>query len=251
MNDMASGLSERDFAELCAFADGTLPAERRPVVEARVAADPRLQELVDRQRRAVTATEALADEPVPQSLQAAVQEQRRKRRPRRRRVSWLAPRLGLAGGVAAAVAIVAVALSGGPGAPSVADAAQLATRPPSEPAPSSAGGARLAADVEGVVFPDFRQAYGWRPVGSRHGKLDGRKVTVVYYAKGARRVAYAIVSDGALPRPSDARSTEVEGVRYQTLRLDGRPGVTWRRDGHTCVLVGAAPRGELLRLASY
>jgi hypothetical protein len=248
MSDAVSGLSERDFAELCAFADGTLPAERREAVEARIAADPELQELVDRQRRSVTATQALADEPVPASLQTAV---RRERRPRRTRASWLVPRLGLAGAAAAAAGVVAISLSGGPAAPSVADAAQLATRPPSEPAPPSAGGARLAADVEGVVFPDFRQVYGWRPVGTRHGKLDGRKVTVVYYAKGARRIAYAIVSDGALPRPSDARTTEIGGVKYQTLRLRGRPGVTWRRDGHTCVLVGAAPRGELLTLAAY
>ena len=136
-------------------------------------------------------------------------------------------------------------------APSVADAAELAAWPPSDFAPSSAGGARLAADVEGVVFPDFREAHGWRPVGARHGKLDGRDARVVYYEKGARRVAYAIVSDGALPRPSDVRSTVIGGVRYQVGRLDGQRGVTWRRDGHTCVLVGAAPCSELLRLASY
>jgi anti-sigma factor RsiW len=249
MSDVVSGLSERDFAELCAFADGTLPAERRAAVEARVAADPQLQELVDRQRRSVAATRALADEPVPWSLQAAVEKQRGTRRTRS---SWLAPRLGLAGAAAAAVvAIVAVSLSGGPAAPSVADAAQLAARPPSEPAPSSAGATTLAANVEGVVFPDLRQAYGWRPVGARHGKLDGRKATVVYYEKGGRRIAYAIVSDGGLPRPSDARSTVIGGERYQALRLAGRPAVTWRRDGHTCVLIGSAPRSELLRLASY
>jgi hypothetical protein len=27
--------------------------------------------------------------------------------------------------------------------------------------------------------------------------------------------------------------------------------VTWRRAGHTCVLVGPAPRAELVALASY
>lgn len=248
MSDVVSGLSEQDIAELCAFADGTLPAKRRAAVEARVAADPRLQELVDRQRRSVTATAALADEPVPESLRGAVPE---RRRPSRARLSWLAPRLGVAGGLVAAAVIVAVSLSGGPGAPSVADAAELAARPPSEPAPSSAGRARLAAHVDGVVFPDFREAHGWRPVGARHGKLDGRDASVVYYERGARRVAYAIVSDGALPRPSDVRSTMIGGVRYQVGRLDGQRGVTWRRDGHTCVLVGAAPRSELLRLASY
>src|SRR5262245_61226462 len=157
MSDVVSGLSERDFAELCAFADGTLPAERRAEVEARVATDPGLQELVDRQRRSVAATRALANEPVPWSLQAAVEKQRGTPRTR---PTWLAPRLGLAAAAAAAAAIVVVSVSGGPAAPSVADAAQLAARPPTEPAPSSAGGTRLAAGVEGVVFPDFRRAYG-------------------------------------------------------------------------------------------
>jgi hypothetical protein len=33
--------------------------------------------------------------------------------------------------------------------------------------------------------------------------------------------------------------------------VDGRLVVTWRRLGHTCVLVGAAPRSELLALASW
>jgi anti-sigma factor RsiW len=38
------------MAELSALADGTLPADRRAEVEARVAASPELQELVERQR---------------------------------------------------------------------------------------------------------------------------------------------------------------------------------------------------------
>jgi anti-sigma factor RsiW len=37
---VASELSEQELAELCALADGTLPAERRAAVEARVAASP-------------------------------------------------------------------------------------------------------------------------------------------------------------------------------------------------------------------
>ncbi len=246
---MGSGLSERDIAELAALADGTLPAERRAAVEARVAASPQLQELLDRQRRAVAATASLESEPVPDSLRTAFDM----RRPTRRRASWLVPRLGFAGGLAAAAVVVVVALSGGPGGPTVADAARVATRPPTGPAPGPSDGSRtsLAADVEGVAFPNLRPAYGWRAVGVRHDKLDGRGATTVVYSKGRRRVGYAIVAGDGLSRPSRGRSTLRGGVRYQTLSLAGRPGVTWRRDGHTCVLVGAAPDAELIKLASY
>jgi hypothetical protein len=42
-----------------------------------------------------------------------------------------------------------------------------------------------------------------------------------------------------------------EGVPFRTLRVDGRLAVTWRRNGHTCVLIGGAPGAELLDLASW
>jgi anti-sigma factor RsiW len=247
MADPAPELSERAIAELCALADGTLPAERRAAVEARVAASTELQELLDRQRRAVAATAALEREPVPDSLRTAVDT----RRPTRRRASWLAPRLGLASGLAAVAVAVVVALSGEPGEPTVADAAQVATRPPTAPAPLGGSQTRLGVDVEGVEFPNLRSAYGWRAVGVRHDKIDGRQTTTVVYAKGRRRVGYAIVAGDGLSRPSGGRTTVLGGVPYQTVRLANRPGVTWRRAGHTCVLVGTAPRAELVRLASY
>lgn len=134
MSDVVSRLSEQEMAELCALADGTLPAEQRAAVEARVAASPELQELVARQQRAVAATQALASEPTPESLRAAVEARLRARDSRRGR-AWLLPRLGVAGAVAVVVAVVAVVLSGGPAGPTVADAAQLAARPPSGPPP--------------------------------------------------------------------------------------------------------------------
>jgi hypothetical protein len=40
-------------------------------------------------------------------------------------------------------------------------------------------------------------------------------------------------------------------VLFQTLRVDGRLAVTWRRSGRTCVLIGAATRAELLTLANW
>jgi anti-sigma factor RsiW len=253
MSDPASRLSEPEQAELAALADGTLPVERRAAVEARVAASPELQELLERQRRSVAATQALADEPVPASLRVAVDERARGRRAGRGRRRWLVPRLGTAGALAAAFAVVAaVFLGGGPGTPTVAEAARFAGEPPTGPAPRPAGteGTRLATRVDGVVFPDLR-SYGWRAVGVRTGEVDGRDTTTVVYEKDGRRIAYAVVAGDGLPRPSPAEETTRERVLFQTLRVDGRLVVTWRRLGHTCVLVGDAPPSELLALASW
>jgi hypothetical protein len=35
------------------------------------------------------------------------------------------------------------------------------------------------------------------------------------------------------------------------LRVNGRRAVTWRRGGHTCVLIGKTTNAELLKLASW
>jgi anti-sigma factor RsiW len=241
------------MAELSALADGTLPADRRAEVEARVAASPELQELVERQRQAVFAAQTLTSEEVPASLREAV-EARRPAPGSSRGRTRLVPRLALAGAAAVAAAIVAaVVLSGGPGAPSVADAARLATEPPTAPAPPPAGtaGTRLALGVGGVAFPDFARAYGWRALGVRHGRIDGRDATVVVYGKNGKRLGYAIVDGEGLSRPTGARSTVIHGVTFQTLPLSNRLAVTWRRGSHTCVLIGDANRAELLKLASW
>jgi anti-sigma factor RsiW len=251
---VAAGFDEEELAELAALADGSLPAGRRAEVEARVASSPELQELLERQRRALVATSALTAEEVPASLRRAVEMQRRAggARPGRRR--WFAPSLGLAAAAAATATVAAaIVLSGGPGAPTVAEAAQLATQAPTAPAPTPAGapGARLAIAVEGVPFPDFTLAHGWRPLGARRGEVDGRDATVVYYGKDGGRLGYVIVSGDGLDPPTGGQTTSIGGVRYQTLVLNGRPAVTWRRGGHTCILVGQVSRAELLQLASY
>ena len=77
MDEIGSGLSSEEMAELCALADGSLPAEQRAAVEARVAASSELQELLKRQRRALAAVETLADEPMPASLRSQLDEQRK------------------------------------------------------------------------------------------------------------------------------------------------------------------------------
>jgi hypothetical protein len=102
-----------------------------------------------------------------------------------------------------------------------------------------------------VTFPDFAHAYGWQALGVRRGHVDGRDATVVFYGKDGRRLGYAIVAGAALSRPQAAQATVIRRVEYQTLRLNGRLAVTWRRGGHTCVLIGDSTRAELLTLASW
>jgi hypothetical protein len=249
MSDTASGLTERELAELCAFADGTLPPERRADVEARIAASPELSELLERQRSALAATQALSDEAPPPSLVESVEALRSRRRSRAPRFM---PRLAFVGGLAAVAAIVAaIVLSGGPGGPTVADAAGLAGKPPNGPAPAPISSTKLSADVQGVAFPNFARWAGWQPQGVRRGEVDGRDATVVFYGKANRRIAYVIVAGSGLPRPSGGQATTRHGVVYQTLHINGRLAVTWPRAGHTCVLIGDATRAELVRLASW
>jgi anti-sigma factor RsiW len=248
MSDAVSRLSDREIAELSALADGTLPAERRAEVEARITASPELSELLERQQRAVAATQALSDDAPPASLVESVEalRSRRSRAPRR------VPRLAFAGGLAAVAAVVAaIVLSGGPGGPTVADAARLASKPPNGPAPVPVNATTLSAEVQGVAFPNFARLAGWRAQGVRHGRVDSRDATVVFYGKDGRRIAYVIVAGSELPRPSGGRVTTRNGVEYRALRLNGRPAVAWPRAGHTCVLIGDAPGAELVDLASW
>ena len=162
----------------------------------------------------------------------------------------LAPALG----AVAAVAVLAVilALPGGGGA-TVAEAASFASRPadPGAPPVKLAPPTLLRRDVEGVPFPNYARKFGWGAVGARTDELDGRPTTTVFYAKAGRRVGYTIVSGSALDVPSGARAVRRGGVLLNTFPVHGRPIVTWERDGRTCVLSGAASRGELLTLASW
>ena len=152
-----------------------------------------------------------------------------------------------------AAVVLALALSGGPRArrwPTPLGSRR--SRPPGRRRPRwTSSRTKLAVAVDGAAFPDLRQSYGWRAVGERRDQVDGRNATVVTYAKGDRRIGYVIVGGPGLPRPSNAPATTRHGVEYQTVRVDGRPAVTWRRVGHTCVLTGSTSRAELLTLAAW
>jgi anti-sigma factor RsiW len=246
MSDAVSHLTEREVAELCALADGTLPRERVAEVESRVAASAELREFVERQRAAVAATQVLSEDQPSRALVESVGALRSgSARP-------LVPRVALAGALAAVAAVVAaVVLSSGPGSPTVADAARLASEPPNAPAPAASSPTRLALDVDGVVFPNLLRWAGWQPVGVRRGHVDGRAATAVFYRKAGKRIAYVIVAGAGLARPSQAPASTRYGANFQTLRVNGRPAVTWRRRGRTCVLVGPVSTAELLRIASW
>ncbi|HTN22421.1 MAG TPA: hypothetical protein VL120_00415 [Solirubrobacteraceae bacterium] len=243
-------LSDDELADLARLADGTLPADRRAEVEARVAASPQLARIVERQGVALDALRATAATGAPARLRARVERDAGVRPTGARR------RGGVLGGLAAAAAAVALALILAlPGAgPSVAAAAALAQRPPTGPAPAGVAGVPqlLRADVDGVPFPNYAAKFGWTPAGTRSDDLSGRATTTVYYRKGPRTIAYTIVSGKALDPPSDARAQQRGGVAYRRFADGGRTVVTWVRKGRTCVLSGTAVApAELLALADW
>jgi anti-sigma factor RsiW len=248
------GLSDDELADLARLADGTLPADRRAEVEARVAASPQLSSILARQGIALEALRGTADIGAPARLRAEVERRRgpsRVVRPKRRRIVIVQ---SIAAAAAVALALILVLPSGFSGGPSVADAAALAQKPPTEPAPEGVPGAPalLREEVDDVPFPNYAAKFGWKPVGAREDDPSGRDATTVHYGKGVRTIQYTIVSGDALDPPSDARSTTRGGVEYRSYRDDGRTVVTWERDGHTCVLSGNAVRpAELLELADW
>ena len=248
------GLSEEQLADLARLADGTLPADRRAEVEARVAASPQLASMLERQGVALEALRGTAEIGAPARLRADVERRRTDRAAggRRRGTVFGAPIAAAAAAVALALVLV---LSGGSSSnPSVADTTALAQKAPTQGAPAPVRGdpALLSARVDDVPFPNYSSKFGWKAAGARHDAPSGREATTVFYEKGARTIAYTIVSDGALDPPQGARVTRRDGVVFRTLREGGRTVVTWERNGHTCVLSSRAARpGELVALADW
>ena len=243
-----------ELADLSALADGTLDPARRDDVEAHIAGSPELCALYQRERRVVEALhQARATERAPEQLRARIEAARPARRVVARR------RLAYAGGLAAALAVVALALvlalpGGTPGAPSVSDAAALATRGPTEapPAPDPVSPeAMLHQNVGEVYFPNWGRSLGWDAVGSRTDQLAGHQAVTVYYKWRDKQIAYTIVSAPALAHPS-AQSTWLHGTELRTQTQNGRLVVSWYRDGDTCVLSGrGVTAAELQKLAAW
>ena len=229
----------RGLAELSALADGTLEPSRRAEVQARIDAAPELKRRYVLERQAVTRlSHAREHDRAPAQLRARIEAQRTARPARRSRARPLSGRLAVAGALAAVlIALVLILPSGAPGGPSVSQAAALGARGATMGAPTTLPGhpAQLQTAIGTLHFPDWTSTIGWRATGARQDRIGGRRVLTVYYRRSGRTLAYSIVSGPPLTRPPAS-----SGVRnrydIQAFRQDGRIVVTWRQDGHTCVL---------------
>jgi hypothetical protein len=218
-------------------------------LRARVEQTPDLAALLAEQERAVALVRAARPE-APDSLRARLAHAEPVvRRPR--------PNFGLIAAAAGVVALAIVALLPGSGAgPTVARAAQLASLGPTGGAPiiDAAHPGSLEGSVSGVHYPYWQDAFGFTASGARTDRLDGRLVMTVYYTRdAAQTTGYTIVSGAALPQPSGATALRRDGTEFLSLHDGSQTVLTWRRDGHTCVL-SAGPGvsvGTLLKLAVW
>jgi hypothetical protein len=188
--------------------------------------------------------------PAPLRVRVALIRVMGRRRQHRRGAPALA-----AAALALVLAIPLVLVGGGVGgAVSVAEAVALGARPPvaavHEPPDGRVTLPRVSA--AGLSFPYWEDRFGWRAIGFRRDRLDGRTLTTVVYVQAHHRLAYTIVSGPALATPAAARSTLEDGTRLTALDEAGRRVVTWLRRGHTCVLSGAGvSQAELLALGAW
>jgi hypothetical protein len=251
--DNEAEMGRRDLADLAMLADGSLPPDRRAAVEARIAAGPGGPELLERERSAVAALRGTAQVRAPMGLRERIEADRARagRAPRRRRVV-------LGGGLAGALAVLALALAlilpgGTPGSPSIGEAASLALRGPSAPPPPPGRDGHhmtLSRDVDEIYFPNWT-GIGWKAAGERVDRLGGHLVDTIYYRGYGEQIAYTIVGGSALAQPHGAALTVRNSTQLRSLGLGKRAIVTWRRGGHTCILSGAqVPDRVLLRLAA-
>lgn len=193
----------------------------------------------------------------PPSLRARLADDAQRRAGARRRPRFALP-AALAGGLAAVIAVVAVLAGvggGGSAVPSVDDAAALALARPTAAAPAVVSGdTQLDAAVGNITFPNYAYQWpSWKATGARHDTLDGRDATTITYNGPKGDVGYTIVDGEPLPEPADARSRTVAGVDLKIYKKDGATVVTWRRDGHTCVLAGrgAGVEPQLVKFATW
>jgi hypothetical protein len=240
-------------AEMAAFADGNLPAERVAQLEGAVQASPQLTQQLEQQRR-IAALLSHTEVKAPAALQhkiAALATDRRRRRAAP--VRWSFAGVGALATVAA-VALVLALTSSTPTLPSVPQASKLALRPATvaSPAESPSDHALLASSVDGIAYPYWGRRFGWKTDGARTDRLSGRTITTVFYTNSrAQRIGYSIVAGEALALPA-GQTVERGGVSFRVLQTAGATVLTWRRAGHTCIVTARdVPSRTLLALASW
>jgi hypothetical protein len=253
-------------SQLAALADGSLAPERARELETEIASSPELAAMLSEQRRAIALVDSVRV-PAPERLRARVSALTAgSSRTGAARHPWPAlgravprwrPGVALSGALAAALvaAALVIFLPGGAGAPTVVQAAALAHRPATMPAPAKDGTELnlLARAQSGVSYPYWEDAFGWRAVGARSDRLAGRDVTTVFYANhGGARIGYSIVAGRWVPPPAGATVLVRNRVRLSVVQHGTSTIVTWLRSGHTCILSGSSVSPAMLeRLASW
>lgn len=111
---------------------------------------------------------------------------------------------------------------------------------------ASSQGYRVAAQV----FPDLEPFGGWRPVGRRTDRIEGRDLATLIYQHAGRRVTLSLVAGEPVAAPAGARRIRITGVPMARQTRDGRAIVSWTRRGQTAVLTGVGiPARQLYSLA--
>jgi len=249
-------LSQTELADISALADGSLEPERRAAVQGRIDGDPAARKLFERdQLAAQVLAQARASDRASAALRTRIEADRAAygRAPRRPgRAVGLASAAGAALAAAAALAILLLGTNNGaPAAPSVSQMAALALRGSSMPAPAPDPAnptTQLRVSVGTLHFPNYTNDIGASAVGERADELSSRRVVTVYYSRGGHRIAYSIISGPPLLVPSGQNPAP----GFVALQLGPRTVLTWRRDGHTCVLSATnVPVHDLLAIASW
>ena len=228
-----SHLDARDLADLSALADGSLDPRRRAVSRRGSPASLELSTLLARERHVVQSVRSVgATVRAPPALRARIAAERPGRRTASRR------RVGYGAALAAALAAVVLALvlvlpGGTPGAPSVSQAASLATLGPAAGAPAhdSTAPYELATRLGGLYFPDWGSRFGWHAVGQRTDRINGRLATTVYYSWRGHVIAYTIVAAPALRTPvGRAGHRQRHGAADAEARRPARGHLAARRE---------------------
>jgi hypothetical protein len=192
--------------------------------------------LPERHLRVVTALQA-GGPGVPQSLLRQALAVEARPRP--------SVRPALAGAVALAMTLVVIAVLAlnGPSGVSAMDAALLSPLP--------AERATQAPSFEGVSYPDWSRAFGWRKAGQRTDELGGRRTTTAFYRHTHHRIGYTVISGRPIDPPDGADVVTVNDTELHRFRLGEQDVVTFIRNGHTCVLSGKVHRAStLVKLAA-
>ena len=118
---------------------------------------------------------------------------------------------------------------------------RLRRAPATGPAPA-AEGAMLDIEQDGVMFPAWVEKFGWEATGTRT-RRDRRPRRDDRLLREGRQDARVHDRRRRRPRPARRRQTiTAEGTPVDIFPAEGGLAATWEREGHTCLLVGAACR---------